>query len=443
MPLTIRRHRRPVVRFGQSRAQNAPQLRWLALVVVLLAGCTGQTTTPVETAAARPTPSGTAPAPTPSVAGSPAATAPGAPELQVTRVARGLSHPWDLGFLPDGRVLVTERSGRLLLLSVPGGGTGAETGTGTTIQPVQADLSLVYARGEGGLMGLLVHPDFARDRKFTTCQTHAVAGEPVDIRVVTWRLSADGASAGRVRDLVTGIPLADSGRHSGCRLALDSSGALLIGTGDSARASVPQDRTSLGGKVLRVRLDDGAPLPDNPFAASTNGAERMVLSYGHRNIQGIALRPGTSEIWTAEHGPSFDDEVNRILPGRNYGWDPSRGGTQGDYDESVPMTDLTRFPDAVPAVWSSGETTEAICGLAFLAGPQWRGDDGAIVITALKGAKLLVLRLDAVSRVASVRAPPALQQYGRLRAVHLAPDGALWVSTSNGTDDSILRVVPT
>lgn len=357
-----------------------------------------------------------------------------APRLRIEVVTAGLAHPWDFGFLPDGRVLVTERSGRLVVLS--------STRPGARATPVRTDLSSVYARGEGGLMGLLVHPAFARSRLFTMCQTYAAGGVPVDIRLVTWQLSDDGRSATRVRDLVTGLPVAGSGRHSGCRLALDATGALVVGTGDTADPTVPQDRTSLGGKVLRVRLSDGSAMPDNPFAASPNAAERRILSYGHRNIQGIALRPGSTEIWTAEHGPSFDDEVNRIRAGANYGWDPGRGGAAGFYDESVPMTDRDRFPDAVPAVWSSGRTTEAVCGLAFLDGPQWRGDDGAIVVTALKGAKLLVLRLDGDNRVEEVRVPPELQRFGRLRAVHQAPDGSLWVSTSNGSDDKILRVAP-
>lgn len=358
----------------------------------------------------------------------------GAPPLQVETVASGFDHPWDLGFLPTGEVLVTERPGRIALLSA--------VRPGAIARPVRADLSSVYARGEGGLMGLLVHPDFATSREFTMCQTYAEGGAPVDIRLVTWRLALDGGSAVRVRDLVTGLPIAASGRHSGCRMALDATGALVVGTGDTADPRVPQDGSSLGGKVLRVRLADGAPPPDNPFAASSDPRRRRVLSYGHRNIQGIALRPGTNRIWTAEHGPSFDDEVNEIVPGGNYGWDPSRGGSQGGYDESVPMTDLERFPDAVPAVWASGTTTEAICGLAFLGGTQWRGDTGAAVVTALKGAKLLVLRLDAAGAVTSVRAPAELQGYGRLRAVREAPDGSLWITTSNGGNDRILRVTP-
>jgi glucose/arabinose dehydrogenase len=193
----------------------------------------------------------------------------------------------------------------------------------------------------------------------------------------------------------------------------------------------------LGGKVLRIDLNTGAPAAGNPFAGSP------VLSYGHRNVQGVAIRPGTDQIWTVEHGPDKNDEANLIRPGANYGWDPSRGGANTrTYDESVPMTDLNRFPDAVAAKWQSGETTEATCAAAFLTGPQWGTLDGALVITALKGAKLLVLTLNG-DNVAAVAIPPEFNdKYGRLRAARTAPDGALYIASSNGTNDKLLRVTP-
>ncbi|HEX6918249.1 MAG TPA: PQQ-dependent sugar dehydrogenase, partial [Phycicoccus sp.] len=295
---------------------------------------------------------------------------------------------------------------------------------------------------EGGLLGMVVHPDFASSRRFTTCQTHQEDGRPVDIRLVTWRLAEDGGSAERVKDLLTGLPIS-SGRHSGCRPEIAADGALLVGTGDTAQGSVPQDLRSLGGKVLRLDLETGKPLPDNPFASAPTPQQRYVLSYGHRNVQGVAVQPRTGAVYTAEHGPSFNDEVNRIRPGANYGWDPSRGGTVGGYDESVPMTDLGRFPDAVPAVWQSGRTTQAVCAAEFLEGEQWGAFDGALVVTALKGAKLLVLTLDDQGALAEVSIPEATNgPYGRLRAARLGPDGALYVTTTNGDDDKLLRITP-
>jgi glucose/arabinose dehydrogenase len=306
---------------------------------------------------------------------------------------------------------------------------------------VDADLSDVMVRGEGGLLGMVVHPDFATSRLFTTCQTHQESGAPVDVRLVTWRLSDDERSATVVRTLLSGLPVATSGRHSGCRPAIAADGALLVGTGDTAQAAVPQDRTVLGGKVLRLDLATGRPLPDNPFIAASDPRERYVYSYGHRNVQGVAVRPRTGQVFTAEHGPSNNDEVNLIRAGANYGWDPSRGGAQDGYDESVPMTDLERFPDAVEAVWASGRTTQAVCAAAFLDGPQWGALDGDLVITALKGAKLLLLDLDDAGAVTSVAIPVETNgAYGRLRAARQGPDGALYVTTTNGSDDRLLRI---
>lgn len=358
-----------------------------------------------------------------------------APPLAVETVAGGLRHGWDIGFLPDGKVLVSQRPGVLTLLS------GSRPGARATT--VRADFSDVLVRGEGGLMGLVVHPDFATTREFTTCQTHTEGGRAADIRLVTWRLAPDGASAARVRNLLTGLPVAAGGRHSGCRPTLAPDGTLLVGTGDTANGALPQDLSSLGGKLLRIDLRTGQAPPDNPFATAADPRRRLVDTYGHRNIQGVAVRPGTGQVYTAEHGPSFDDEVNLIRPGANYGWDPSRGGTVGGYDESVPMTDRDRFPEAVDAVWQSGSTTQAVCAATFLSGAQWGALDGALVVTALKGAKLIVLTLDKAGAVTSVAVPREFDDvYGRLRAARLGPDGALYVTTTNGSDDKLLRVTP-
>jgi glucose/arabinose dehydrogenase len=391
-----------------------------------LAGCSTPDSTSVAAGGG-----GTAPA-----AGTAAPARTGTPELRVEVVAGGLSHVWDLGFLPGGQVLVSEREGKLSLLS--------GTQPGATVQPVRADLGDVYARGEGGLMGLVVHPDFAQSRRFTTCQTHADGGSATDVRLVTWQLSADGSAAERVRDpLVGGLPIASSGRHSGCRPTMAADGTLLVGTGDTARGTIAQDLNSLGGKVLRIDLATGAAPADNPFVDAQNPAQRLIWDYGHRNVQGVAVQPGTGEAYSAEHGPSTDDEVNRLQPGANYGWDPSQGGSVSGYDESVPMTDLERFPDAVPAAWSSGRPVEAVSGAAFLSGPQWGELDGVLAVGALRGQKLLLMTIGADGAVSQVRVPAPLDgQFGRLRAVRLAPDGALFVSTSNGDDDKVLRIDP-
>jgi glucose/arabinose dehydrogenase len=410
-----------------------PMRRASAAVVVaamvVMVGCAGPEPESVKAGGAASSPAGGA-------EGSADPTRAGTPELAVTEVAGGFADVWDIGFLPDGRLLLTERDGRLTLLS------GAEEGA--TATEVDADFDDLLAQGEGGLLGMVIHPDFAQTRRFTTCQTHVEGGRADDVRLVTWELSADGGAASRLVDpLVGGLPINPSGRHSGCRPTLGADGTLLVGTGDTARADVPQDLTSLGGKVLRVDLETGGPAAGNPFADAADPAQRLILTYGHRNVQGVAVQPGTGDVWTAEHGPSTDDEVNVLRPGGNYGWDPSQGGTVDDYDESVPMTDLDRFPDAVPAAWSSGSPVEAIAGAAFLSGPQWGDLDGTLVVAALRGQKLLFMTPGANGAVTEVGVPAQFDgTYGRLRAVRLAPDGAMLVSTSNGNDDRVLRIDP-
>lgn len=401
------------------------------LVGVVLVGC-GAPSSPSRDATTF-SESGSA-SQSPSAVRSSAAVIAEVPDLVVEVVTDGLQHGWDVGFLPSGQILVTERRGRFVLIE--SAEPGAEKRT------VQADLDDVYATGEAGLMGMVLHPDFATSREFTTCQAHEENGRPVDVRLVTWRLSEDGSQATKVSTLLTGLPLATSGRHSGCRPEVGADGALYVGTGDTADGQAPQDLDNLGGKVLRLDLKTGEPLPDNPFA-NGQGNRQYVYTYGHRNIQGVAAQPGTGVVFTSEHGPSFDDEVNRLVGGGNYGWDPSQGGTVGGYDESVPMTDLEAFPDAVLQVWTSGRTTQAICGAEFLEGAQWGAYEGALVITALKRARLLVMRLDPEGSVAEIDVPDATSNtFGRLRAARLGPDGSLYVTTSNGDDDKLLRITP-
>ncbi len=359
------------------------------------------------------------------------------PPLRVEVVAAGLDHPWNTAFLPDGRILLTQRSGALSVLS--------SSAPGAVAGQVQADLSDIYVRGESGLMGLALRPDFATSRLFTTCQSHAETGRPVDIRLVTWRLSPDDRSAQRVRDpLVGGLPLNPSGRHSGCRPTFAPDGALLVGTGDAAQPTVAQDRHKLGGKVLRVDAVTGGPPPGNPFLSSPDPAERLIYNYGHRNLQGVAVRPGTGEAFTVEHGTDRDDEVNLVLPGANYGWDPSRGSIASGYDESVPMTDTVRFPNSARPAWSSGYPNQATSGAAFLDGPQWGDLRGALTVATLRGQKLLLMRFGAdptANIVTSVNEPAELNNtHGRLRSARLGPDGALYVTTDNGTNDEVLRI---
>ncbi len=393
-----------------------PRLLPAALVLGLIAACGADDPSRPE--------GGSSPPPT---------TAPvEAPSLQVDVLADGLDHPWDVVQAPDGTLLVDERGGGLT--AVRSGGGSLE---------VAADFGDLFADGETGLMGLALDPGFSDSRRFYTCQGVEEGGSR-EIQLIAWTMAPDWTTATRVDDpLVPGIPVnGDSGRHSGCRLAFGPDGALLIGTGDTAVGQAPQDLTSQAGKVLRVDPATGDGLPDNPFAESDDAGTRRIWSYGHRNVQGLAVRPGTEQVFSVEHGPDRDDEVNLLRPGANYGWDPAPDGDRGGYDESVPMTD-TGLADAVPAVWSSGEPTIAPSGGTFLDGAEWGDYDGLLLLGLLRGQGVLALRLDAEGGlVEQFRIPELDGEHGRIRAVRQGSDGALYLTTDNGGDDSLLRVTP-
>ena len=339
------------------------------------------------------------------------------PNLVVSTPVSGLSIPWDLAFTPDGTMLFTQRAGVLSSRLADG-----------TVGTVDADFAEVLSTGENGLMGIVVDPDFASNRRFYTCQTHVGP----EMQVIAWTIDAAYTIATRVADPLVGDMPTASSRHGGCRLRFGPEGYLWIATGDAATGTVPQDLTSLGGKVLRVDPSTGAGVSTNPFAPS------RVYTYGHRNMQGLALRPGTSQMWSVEHGPAFDDEINLLVAGRNYGWDPVPG-----YNQGVPMTDLVKFPDAVEAKWSSGSTTLATSGGIFLEGAQWGVWEGRLAVATLKDSKLRLFEFtpegDFVSQVVVSELDGA---YGRLRTPMMGPDGALYVTTSNGSgQDRILRII--
>lgn len=363
------------------------------LATLTAAGLTACSSDPTPEAAATgsPGPSGT-PAPTASSTASPAV-----PEQRGVRVlTTGLEAPWGVAFLPGGDALVTERDSARIL-RVPAAG-----GSPTEVQR----LSEVDGGGEGGLLGIAVSPTYARDGLVYVYYTTAE-----DNRIARMRLGQPP------QPIVTGIPR--SGIHNGGRLTFGPDGYLYAGTGDASESGRSQDVASLGGKVLRMTAA-GRPAPGNPFGDS------LVWSKGHRNVQGLAF-DSARRLWASEFGQNRFDEVNRIEPGRDYGWPTVEGAS-----------DDTRF--APPLItWS---TSEASPSGAAISG-------NTLYVAALRGERLWQVPLDGQGGVGTPRA--LLEgEYGRLRAVTVAPDGALWVLTSNrdgrgdpvDDDDRILRVVP-
>jgi len=343
----------------------------------------------------------------------------------VTTAVGSLEIPWDVKPLPGGRLLITERD-RARVLLWRAGHRRVLGGFPT---------SKVWVSGEAGLMSLAVDPRFGSNRRVYTCQAWNLAGGGHDVRVIAWRLDPTYRRLVLQKVLVDGLPTV-TGRHSGCRLLIVKSGALMVGTGDAAVGTNPQDLTSLGGKTLRLNRLTGAPWPGNPFIGAANHDQRYVFTYGHRNVQGLAQR-ADGTVWSVEHGPDVDDEVNRLVAGGNYGWNPVPG-----YNETVPMTDQSLPGPQVEARWSSGDPTLATSGATWVRGQQWGDLNGTLAVACLKASRLLFIKFDAAGHLMWVRQPSALQQFGRLRSVTNAPNGDLLVTTSNGADDRVLRVHP-
>ncbi len=347
------------------------------------------------------------------------------PNLKVTRKVTGLDHPWDVRAIGGGRLLFTERDRARLSVFDHG-----------TTHRVAFPTSKVWVSGETGLMGLAVDPDFATNQRFYTCQGGTTSGGGHDVRVVAWTLNNAATRATHVRELVGGFPTS-TGRHGGCRLLITRDGSLLVGTGDAAQGTNPENLKSLGGKTLRLDRFTGAPWPTNPFVHARNKHKRFVHTYGHRNVQGLAER-SDGTLWSVEQGTYRDDEVNKLVNGGDYGYNPVPG-----YNEDVPMTDPSLPGKQIQARWSSGDPTLATCGGTFVYGRKWGALNGTMAVAALKASRIVFLRFDQSGHLVRARAPQALRQFGRLRSVTLAPNHDLLVTTDNGSgNDAILRVRP-
>ena len=333
--------------------------------------------------------------------------------LGVETVVEGLEVPWDLAFTPDGRILITERPGRIRVVK-----------DGVLQEAPYATLD-VFHRSEAGLMGLALHPDFASNGYLYVCYTYG-EGRRTFNRIA--RLTDRGDRAGDHHVILDLIPGAT--RHDGCRIRFGPDGYLYATTGDATDPGLSQDLDSLAGKVLRLAADGSVP-PDNPFPGS------LVYTWGHRNPQGLDWHPVTGDPFITEHGPATDDEVNILLPGQNYGW-PEVTGAAGD----------SRYVDATLSL----TPTVAIAGAAFVTGTRlpdaWRG---SLVFAALKSAHLQRVTLGPPDYRSVVSRQTLFQgQFGRLRAVVMGPDGYLYFTTSNRDgrgspregDDRLLRLGP-
>jgi glucose/arabinose dehydrogenase len=313
-------------------------------------------------------------------------------------IASGLTSPWDMAFLPTGEALVSERDTGLI----------KRVTTSGDVETV-GELPEVEPSSEGGLLGLEVHPDFAAEP-----YVYAYYSTDSDNRLV--RLRWDGTRLGDPEDLLTDVPV--NTYHDGGRLAFGPDGMLYVATGEAGNQPLAQDLDSLGGKILRLEPDGDIP-GDNPFPDSA------VWSYGHRNVEGLAFDDG-GRLWASEFGEDTWDELNLIRPRTNYGW-PLREGDEGEDCDCVDPK----------AQWPPDEASPS--GLAYA--------DGSLWMASLRGERLWRIDLDGRQVVGEPRAF-FTGEYGRLRAIDVAPDGSLWLGTSNtdgrgepaGNDDRILRI---
>jgi glucose/arabinose dehydrogenase len=374
-----------------------PTATALLALALLITACTGNETEPNSAPTtgtptnAPPTtePHTSTPTPTPTPTSEPGPVVPAAFE----DVATGFDVPWDLAFLPDGSALLSERdTARILLVSA--GGRVSEVGTVADVDP----------GGEGGLLGIATAPGSADTlfAYFTSAEDNRVVRMPY----------RDGA-LGQAEVIFDGIPRAD--RHNGGRMVFGPDGKLYIGTGDATNSSLSQDRTSLGGKILRLNPDGTVPA-DNPFEGSP------VYSYGHRNVQGLAF-DDDGNLWASEFGQNTWDELNLIRAGDNYGWPVVEGIGNDD-----------RFVDPV-AQWSTDEASPS--GIEYLR--------DTVFMAALRGERLW--QIPVRDGAAGEPADFAVGEFGRLRHAEAAPDGSLWVLTNNTSrgvpregDDRIIRV---
>lgn len=342
-------------------------------------------------------------------------------DFTVEEVARDLDHPWGMAFLPDGRILVTERPGQLRIVAAD------------SLAPAPiAGLPEVRAHGQGGLMDVVPHPDFAANR-YIYFSFAAGARQQAGTEVARGRLRD-----GRLEDvevLFRSQPKTRGGRHFGSRLAfLD--GDLYISLGDRGQRELAQDLASHHGSMIRLR-DDGATPVDNPFA-STPGALPEIYSLGHRNIQGLAVHPETGALWSHEHGPRGGDEVNLVEPGVNYGWPVISYGREyanrrqvgeGVAQEGLAQPVLQWTPSIAPS------------GMAFYDGdafPRWQG---SLFVGALAHRKLVRLTLDG-ARITGQEDLLA-DRLGRIRDVRQGPDGLLYLLTdAPAPNGALLRLRP-
>jgi aldose sugar dehydrogenase len=343
--------------------------------------------------------------------------------INVTTIASGLSYPWGLDFLPDGRMLVSEKSGSIKIIAKDG-----------TIAPPLTGLPSSLFSGEGGLMDIKVDPDFVNSRLIFWTYVETITGGSVTA-VGRGRLSADSKKLDETKVIFRATPAYTENNHYGSRMLFDKQGLLYITTGDRYNDLVrgqAQELNSLYGKVVRINKD-GSIAKGNPFE-NTPFARKEIYSYGHRNPQGLAINPANNELWLSDHGPQAGDEINLIKPGANYGWPIVSYGLE--YSGLLINNGKTVQSGTTQPIYYY-DPAIAPSGMTFYDGnlmPEWKG---SLFVGALKGKHLVRLIIKNNKVIAEER----LLEDKNLRIRHVAqgPEGALYVITDS-ENGQLLRI---
>ncbi|MBI3368043.1 MAG: PQQ-dependent sugar dehydrogenase [Burkholderiales bacterium] len=341
---------------------------------------------------------------------------------RVTELSSALNSPWSLAFLPDGRMLVTEKAGTMRVLSASGQRIGGPL----------AGVPSVAADGQGGLLDVVLDPQFASSALlFFTYSEPGSGSEAGKAGTAVARARLAGESLLDVQVIYRQTPKVSGSGHFGSRIAFAADGTLFVSLGERQLGSPAQDLATSLGKIVRIRKDGTIP-GDNPGLGS--GARPEVWSYGHRNPQGIAIHPDSGELWEVEHGPQGGDELNRVQRGGNHGWPlVSYGCNYGDpVGDACRIGGGTHAPKYVEPVSIWVPTSVAPSSLLFYSGagfPQWRGN---AFIGALAGQALWRIQLSATNtEVAREKVlPSALND--RIRCVRQGPDGWIYLLTDSG-----------
>jgi glucose/arabinose dehydrogenase len=341
--------------------------------------------------------------------------------LRVTELVLDLQHPWGLAFLPDGSMLVTERPGFLRRIGVEG-----------AISAPLAGVPVPYVSGQAGLLDVAVSPSFAEDRLvyLAWCEP-SLRGNLCGTAVGRGRLEDAGLADFEV--VFRQEPKLSAGTHVGARLVFDDAGHLFVTLGENRQAPLAQDLGKLQGKIVRI-FPDGRVPDDNPFVG-TDGARPEIWSYGNRNVQGAALHPVTRRLWATEHGPMGGDELNRIEPGRNYGWPVITDGV--DYSGQPVPGSTGKAAPGMDGPYRSWTPSPALSGLAFCTDPRCGAWQGNLFSGALAAMSLIRLELDGERIVHEERLLAARSE--RIRSVVQGPDGALYLLTDS-PKGKLLRV---